>query len=145
MWRPDNTGSAVDSSAENKNQNSLAESKLGKSFFIKGEVSGAEPLFVDCRVEGLIAIPDGRVTVGNNARIAANINALEVAIFGQVRGNLAVDDRVHIHSVGSLLGEVTAQRLVVDDGAYLKGSVNLRKTSGRERSTATPELPTVRQ
>jgi cytoskeletal protein CcmA (bactofilin family) len=142
MWKSDNEGGVVDLSTENNSQSNVADSKLSESLCIRGEVSGSEPLFVDCRVEGFITVRGGRVTVGNNARIAANINALEVTIFGQVRGNLAVDDRVQIHSAGSLLGDVTAQRLIIDDGAYLKGSVDLRKTSERERTAAAPALPT---
>jgi cytoskeletal protein CcmA (bactofilin family) len=145
MWKPEKTDKTADEAfTENKSDSTRAESKLGKSIVIKGEVSGSEPLFIDGRVEGLITMAGGRVTVGNGARIAGNISAREVAIFGQVQGNLAVDDRVQIHAEGSLLGDVTAQRLLIDDGAYLKGSVDLRKPANRslpERRPAPADVP----
>lgn len=143
MWKPEKT--ADEAVTEAKSEGSPTDSKLGKSLVIKGEVSGSEPLFIAGRVEGLITLTGGRVTIGNGARIAGNISAREVAIFGQVQGNLAVDDRVQIHAEGSLLGDVTAQRLLIDDGAYLKGSVDLRKPANGtvpERRPAPADLHT---
>ena len=145
MWKTEKTDKADEAFTENKGDGNLAESKLGKSIVIKGQVSGSEPLFINGRVEGLITMAGGRVTVGNGARIAGNISAREVAIFGQVQGNVAVDDRVQIHAEGSLLGDVTAQRLLIDDGAYLKGSVDLRKPANGtvpERRPAPADLHT---
>ena len=62
------------------------QATIGRSLLIKGEVSGAEALFIDGRVEGSINFPDNRVTVGRNGNVAANITAKEVVIMGKVQG-----------------------------------------------------------
>ncbi len=102
------------------------QATIGRSLVIKGEVSGAESLYVDGRIEGTINLADHRVTVGRNGNIHANINAKEVVIMGKVTGNVECSDRVDIRSEGSLTGDVITHRISVEDGALLKGSVQVR-------------------
>src|SRR5579883_1057926 len=98
------------------------QATIGRSLVIKGEVSGAESLYVDGRIEGTINLADHRVTVGRNGNIHANINAKEVVIMGKVTGNVECSDRVDIRSEGSLTGDVVSARISVEDGAMLRGS-----------------------
>jgi cytoskeletal protein CcmA (bactofilin family) len=104
----------------------LEQATIGRSLVIKGEVSGAESLYVDGRIEGTISIPESRVTIGRNGSVAANINAREVVIMGKVNGNIQCSDRLDIRSEGVLSGDVVTQRISVEDGAVLKGSVQVR-------------------
>jgi cytoskeletal protein CcmA (bactofilin family) len=67
------------------------------------------------------------VTVGRNGVVAANINAREIVVLGKVRGNLTASDRVDIRSDGSLTGDVIAARISIEDGAYFKGGIDIRK------------------
>jgi len=78
-------------------------------------------------VEGSISLPSNRVTVGRNGVVAASINAGEIVVLGKVRGNLVASDRVDIHSEGSLTGDVVAQRISIEDGAFFKGAIDIRK------------------
>ena len=117
----------------------LEQATLGRSLAIKGEITGAESLYVDGHVEGSISFPEHRVTVGRNGSVAANINAREVVIMGCVKGNVQCADRLDLRSEGSLMGDVIAQRISVEDGAILKGSVQVRaeqkqKAAGQEHS-----------
>jgi cytoskeletal protein CcmA (bactofilin family) len=110
---------------------------------IKGEVSGSESLYIDGRVEGSINLAGNRVTVGRNGIVAANITAREIVVLGKVRGNLTASDRVDIRSDGSLTGDVVAARISIEDGAYFKGGIDIRKAgqkaNGEEaRTTSTP-------
>ncbi len=121
--------------------NTQEQATLGKSLVIKGEVTGSESLYIDGRVEGSINLPGNRVTVGRNGVVAANISAREIVVLGKVRGNMTASDRVDIRGEGSLTGDVIAQRISIEDGAYFKGGIDIRrpgqKANGESREAAT--------
>ena len=106
----------------------MEQATIGRSLVIKGEISGGESLFIDGRVEGSINLSDHRVTVGRNGSVQAHINAREVVIMGKVTGNVQCADRLDIRSEGALTGDVVTQRISVEDGAVLKGSIEVRAT-----------------
>jgi cytoskeletal protein CcmA (bactofilin family) len=103
------------------------QATIGKSLVVKGEVTGSESLYIDGKVEGAINLPGNRVTVGRNGQVSANISAREVVVLGKVRGNINASDRVDIRSEGSLTGDVIAQRISIEDGAFFKGGIDIRK------------------
>jgi cytoskeletal protein CcmA (bactofilin family) len=103
------------------------QATIGKSLVIKGEVTGSESLYIDGRVEGSINLSGNRVTVGRNGVVSANINAREIVVLGKVRGNITASDRVDIRSDGSLTGDVVAARISIEDGAFFKGGIDIRK------------------
>jgi len=107
----------------------MEQATIGRSLVIKGEISGAESLFVDGRIEGTVNIPEHRVTVGRNGVVTADVNAREVVIMGKVQGNIICSDRLDIRSEGSVTGDVVVQRISVEDGAILKGSVQVQAAS----------------
>jgi cytoskeletal protein CcmA (bactofilin family) len=126
------------------------QATIGKSLVIKGEVTGSESLYIDGRVEGSINLSGNRVTVGRNGVVAANINAREIVVLGKVRGNLTASDRVDIRSDGSLTGDVVAARISIEDGAYFKGGIDIRKAgqgqqkaNGEDKSVASAEPSAV--
>ncbi|MDE3105619.1 MAG: polymer-forming cytoskeletal protein [Acidobacteriota bacterium] len=105
------------------------QATIGKSLVVKGEVTGSESLYIDGKVEGAINLPGNRVTVGRNGQVAANIVAREIVVLGKVRGNCQASDRVDIRSEGSLTGDVIAARISIEDGAFFKGGIDIRKPS----------------
>lgn len=109
------------------------QASIGKSLVIKGEVTGSESLYIDGRVEGAINLPGNRVTIGRNGTVQANINAKEVVILGKVKGNITASDRVDIRNEGSLTGDVVCQRISIEDGAYFKGGIDIRKPGAKEK------------
>jgi cytoskeletal protein CcmA (bactofilin family) len=113
------------------------QATIGKSLVVKGEVSGSESLYIDGKVEGAINLPGNRVTVGRNGQVAANIMAREVVVLGKVRGNINASDRVDIRSEGSLTGDVAAARISIEDGAYFKGGIDIRKPGDAKNGAAT--------
>jgi len=113
------------------------QATIGKSLIIKGEVTGSESLYIDGKVEGSINLPGNRVTVGRNGQVTANISAREIVVLGKVRGNVNASDRVDIRSEGSLSGDVVAQRISIEDGAFFKGGIDIRKP-GNEKSDSKP-------
>jgi len=126
------------------------QATIGKSLVIKGEVTGSESLYIDGRVEGSINLAGNRVTIGRNGVVAANINAREIVVLGKVRGNLTASDRVDIRSDGSLTGDVVAARISIEDGAFFKGGIDIRKggqpqqkTNGEDKSIPVNEPAAV--
>ena len=99
---------------------------------VKGELTGSESLYIDGKVEGAINLPGNRVTVGRNGQVAANIVAREIVVLGKVRGNCQASDRVDIRSEGSLTGDVIAARISIEDGAFFKGGIDIRKPGGTD-------------
>lgn len=116
--------------------NPMEQATIGRSMVIKGELSGSEALYVDGRVEGNIHFADNRVTIGRNGIVTANIEAKEVVIMGEVKGNIECTDRLDIRSEGSLIGDVTTRRISVEDGAIMKGSVQVRADQKKEKHEA---------
>ncbi len=157
MWKPSNAPNAP-GTPENKQQqptpapsapavepmpvsaprnaalNTQEQATIGKSLVIKGEVTGSESLYIDGRVEGSINLSGNRVTVGRNGVVAANISAREIVVLGKVRGNLTATDRVDIRNEGSLTGDVIAQRISIEDGAFFKGGIDIRKPGQKVES-----------
>jgi cytoskeletal protein CcmA (bactofilin family) len=120
------------------------QATIGKSLVIKGEVTGSESLYIDGRVEGSISLSGNRVTVGRNGVVSANINAREIVVLGKVRGNLTASDRVDIRSDGSLTGDVVAARISIEDGAFFKGGIDIRKAGQKANGEeAKPSSPTA--
>ena len=117
------------------------QATIGKSLVIKGEVTGSESLYIDGRVEGSINLSGNRVTSGRNGVVAANISAREIVVLGKVRGNLTASDRVDIRSDGSLTGDVVAARISIEDGAFFKGGIDIRKAGAAATVTKTESKP----
>ena len=111
----------------------MDQANIGRTLVIKGDVSGTESLFIDGHVEGTISFPDNRVTVGRNGSVAANITAKEVVIMGKVQGNVECADRLDIRNEGVLAGDVVTHRISVEEGAILKGGVEVRSPDKREQ------------
>ena len=120
----------------------MDQANIGRSLVIKGEVSGAEALFIDGRIEGTINFPDNRVTIGRHGSVAANISAKEVVIMGKVQGNVECADRLDIRSEGVLAGDVITHRISVEEGAILKGGVEVRNPEKKDQKTQTQSVQT---
>jgi cytoskeletal protein CcmA (bactofilin family) len=99
--------------------------RLGSSLSVKGEITGNEDLHVDGSVEGLIHLEERKLVVGPSAKISADVIAREVVIYGHVKGNLRARDRIEIKKDGSVIGDLTTARIMIEDGAYFKGSIEI--------------------
>ncbi|WP_420240044.1 bactofilin family protein [Telmatobacter bradus] len=161
MWKPSQSGSITPSpspeparpatpapafEAPNRASSALQgeQATIGKGLLIKGEISGSESLFVDGKVEGSINLPGNRVTVGRNGQVAASITAREIVVLGKIKGNVAASDRVDIRAEGSLTGDVSAARISIEDGAYFKGGIDIRKVESKGSAASTPAAEPTR-
>jgi cytoskeletal protein CcmA (bactofilin family) len=102
---------------------------LGPGLTIKGQITGTEDLQVECKVDGPISLGEHRLTVGQNAHINGEITASEVVVFGDVKGSLLASGRIEIKKHGSVVGDLTTSRIMIEDGAYYKGSIEIARKS----------------
>ena len=78
-------------------------------------------------------MPESRVTIGRNGKVDASIQAREVVIMGKVTGNIECSDRVDIRAEGSVSGDISTSRISVEDGAVLKGSVQVQAADQKQK------------
>src|SRR6266478_5737110 len=100
---------------------------IGESVVIKGELSCSEDLYIDGQVEGTIDPKGNRLTIGPNGRVKANVNACAVVVQGKLEGSIQASDRVDLKQSAVVTGDIATQRISIDEGAYFKGGVNIRK------------------
>jgi cytoskeletal protein CcmA (bactofilin family) len=113
----------VDTKQESRNE----VAHIGKAVLIKGELSGSEDLYLDGEVEGTIELDRNCLTVGPNARIRAHVHAREVVIHGKVDGNIQGTERVELRRTAVLVGDIFTQRISIEDGAYFKGAIDVKR------------------
>jgi cytoskeletal protein CcmA (bactofilin family) len=109
---------------------------IGASMQMKGEIHTREELVVDGEVEGLLESLSS-ITIGPNGKVKANIKAREVAIFGSVKGNIEVSEKIAIREKGSLIGDIKTAGISIDDGAYFKGSIDIVRPEPAPRAKGT--------
>jgi cytoskeletal protein CcmA (bactofilin family) len=109
---------------------------IGKSVTIRGELSGSEDLFMDGEIEGTITLIESRLTVGPNARIHADISVQDVIVFGRVEGNVRATGRLELRQSASVIGDIQAGRLSIEESATLRGRVELTDSGAVRTSPA---------
>jgi cytoskeletal protein CcmA (bactofilin family) len=116
---------------------------LGPGLTVKGQISGDEDLQVEGKVEGPITLKGQRLTVGSAGEIVSDVHAREVIVYGKVRGNLFAEDRVEVKKDGSVIGNITGGRVLIEDGAYLKGQIEIQRNNNGSKHHHEKELETV--
>src|SRR5712664_2331277 len=107
-------------------------SRFGSSLHLKGEISGNEDVHIDGTVEGLVHLDERKLTVGATARLTADIIAGEVIVCGIVKGNVRGKGKIEIKKDGSVNGDLTTAQIIIEDGAYFKGSIEIEKSAEKE-------------
>jgi cytoskeletal protein CcmA (bactofilin family) len=107
---------------------------IGKSIVIKGEASGSENVYPDGELEGSVELVAGNLTVGSDGRIRANVQARSIVVHGRVDGNLYAIKRVELKKSAVVVGDIYTPRIVIEDGASLKGSVLVQKYTPRPQT-----------
>jgi cytoskeletal protein CcmA (bactofilin family) len=98
---------------------------LGKSVVVKGQILSREDLTIDGEVEGTIEMQEHRLTIGQNGKVRASVKAREVIVLGTLHGNVETGDRIDIRKEAKLVGDIRTARIVIEDGAYFKGNVDI--------------------
>ena len=115
---------------------------LGKSVIVKGEIHGREDLTIDGEVDGTVELQEHRLTIGANGKVNATVKAREVVVLGTLHGNVETRDKVEIRKDAKLVGDIRTARIVIEDGAFFKGSVDIIRA---EIITAADKLAHLRR
>jgi cytoskeletal protein CcmA (bactofilin family) len=97
---------------------------IGQSVVIEGRITSSQDLRIDGRVEGTIEVGDHLLTVGSGAAVKANLVARSILISGAVVGNVTATERLDLKATGSVEGDISTPRLVMVEGAMVKGKVD---------------------
>lgn len=121
-------------------------STISAGLKIKGEITGTSDLTVDGETQGKIRLTNGRVTIGASGRVTADIDAREIVVNGTVQGNLKASESVRLGPSGHVEGSILTARIGIDDGARLRGNVEMiRAGETPESSRREPEQSTPAQ
>ena len=100
---------------------------IGKAVKIVGQIFSREDLYVDGDVEGTIELLEHKLTVGPNGKVQAAVKAREVVALGTIQGNVEAHERLEIRKDAKLVGDIRTARIIIEDGAYFKGSIDIVK------------------
>ena len=132
----ENTQSVPATNLGNSSSAAQTASYLGPELKIRGQINGDEDLKIDGKIEGPISLGNHRLTLGPGAQILGDINSREIVVFGDVKGNLMAPDRVDVRRDASVIGDLTTSRITIEDGAHVKGTIDINW--GGSRSSTDP-------
>jgi cytoskeletal protein CcmA (bactofilin family) len=115
---------------------------IGKAVKINGQIFSKEDLYVDGDVEGTIELAENKLTIGPSGRVQAGIKAREVVVLGQIQGNVEAMDKLDIRKDAKLVGDIKTARIIIEDGAYFKGSIDIVRQEAKKPASAPAPAPT---
>ena len=117
---------------------------LGKSVNVKGQIYSREDLTIDGEVEGTVELQEHRLTVGPNGKVLASVKAREIVVYGTIHGNVETTDKLEIRKDAKLVGDIKTARIVIEDGAYFKGNVDITRAEVSKPAAAAHSAPAPR-
>jgi cytoskeletal protein CcmA (bactofilin family) len=104
---------------------------------IKGEIHGEEELVIDGEVDGSLQVLH-RLVVGPSGKVKASVKATEVVVFGVIHGNVEATDRITIRNGAIIVGDVTTGGIMIEDGAYFKGGIDIHRPESDRGASPVP-------
>jgi cytoskeletal protein CcmA (bactofilin family) len=117
------------------------QAALGKSVIVKGQIFSREDLTIDGEVEGTVELQEHRLTVGPNGKVVASIKAREIVVLGTIHGNVETSDKIDIRKEAKLVGDIRTARIVIEDGAYFKGNIDIVRAEAPRPATQPAPKP----
>ncbi len=111
-------------SREEQNMASEGTCVIGSGIIIRGSLSGSEPLIIEGRVEGTIALQN-HLTIEDGGVVIADVEVENLTVNGEIQGNISASEMVSVNATAKILGNIMAPRVIIEDGARFKGSVEM--------------------
>ncbi|HXA66018.1 MAG TPA: polymer-forming cytoskeletal protein [Bryobacteraceae bacterium] len=106
---------------------------LGKNVVVQGQILSREDLTIEGEVDGTIEMLEHRLTIATDGKVQANVKVRELEVRGSIQGKVEAADKVFIRKSAQLVGEIHSAGIVIEDGGYIKGSIELsRKPADRQ-------------
>jgi cytoskeletal protein CcmA (bactofilin family) len=117
---------------------------IGKAVKVVGQIFSREDLYIDGEVEGTVEALEHKLTIGPNGTVRATIKAREVVALGNIQGNVEAAEKIEIRKDAKLTGDIRTARIIIEDGAYFKGSIDIVKPEpGKVPGRAQVSAPAV--
>jgi cytoskeletal protein CcmA (bactofilin family) len=114
---------------------------IGKSVVVKGQILSREDLTIEGEVEGTVELHEHRLTVGLNGKVSAGVKARELVVLGSVHGNVDITDKIDIRKDAKLVGDIKTARIVIEDGAFFKGNIDIVRPEPSRQAAPPPAAP----
>jgi cytoskeletal protein CcmA (bactofilin family) len=111
---------------------------LGKNVMIQGQIRSREDLTIEGEVDGTIEMLDHRLTIATNGKVRANVKAREVEVLGSIQGKIEAVEKVYIRKSAQLIGDIHSAGIIIEDGGYIKGSIELSRLPADSQNVRTP-------
>jgi cytoskeletal protein CcmA (bactofilin family) len=125
----------------------VGSASIGKAVKVVGQIYSKEDLYVDGDLEGTVEALEHKLTIGPNGTVHAGVKGREVVVLGTIQGNVEAADRIEIRKDARLVGDIRTARIIIEDGAYFKGSIDIVKPEPpkvtRQTQAAQPASPNV--
>jgi cytoskeletal protein CcmA (bactofilin family) len=116
-----------------------AKAVLGKSVVFKGQIESREDLVIEGEVEGTIEMVEHRLTIAPGGDVKANIIAREIEVLGTIQGKMEAMEKVYIRKGAKFVGDVHSAGIVIEDGGFIKGNIDLSRPPADLPSLSRPE------
>jgi cytoskeletal protein CcmA (bactofilin family) len=120
-------------------QGSAGSASIGKAVKVVGQIYSREDLYVDGEVEGTVEALEHKLTIGPNGVVRAGVKAREVVALGTIQGNVEAHEKIEIRKDAKLVGDIRTARIIIEDGAYFKGSIDIVKPEPAKAAAKTPQ------
>lgn len=117
---------------------SPATATIGKAVKVVGQIFSREDLYVDGEIEGTVEALEHKLTIGPNGAVRAGVKAREVVALGTIQGNVEAHDKLEIRKEAKLVGDIRTARIIIEDGAYFKGSIDIVKPEPKPAPKSAP-------
>jgi cytoskeletal protein CcmA (bactofilin family) len=115
-----------------------AKAVLGKNVVIQGEIRSREDLTIEGEVDGTIEMLEHRLTIATDGKVRANIMAREIEVLGSIQGKIEAVEKVYIRKTAELIGDIHSAGIIIEDGGYIKGSIELSRLPADSQNVRTP-------
>ena len=114
---------------------------IGKAVKVVGKIYSKEDLIVDGDLEGTVEALEHKLTIGPNGTVHADVKAREVAVLGSLQGDVEATDKIEIRKDAKLVGNIKTARILIEDGAYFKGAIDVVKAEPKAAPEAQQSDP----
>jgi cytoskeletal protein CcmA (bactofilin family) len=115
-----------------------ANAMLGNKVVVEGHIRSQEDLIIEGEVEGTIEMMEHRLTIAKNGKVRANVKAREIEVLGSVQGKIEAVEKVYIRKSAQLIGDIHSAGIIIEDGGYIKGSIELSRLPADSQNVRTP-------
>src|SRR5437764_8216294 len=122
-------------------ENRGGSATIGKAVKIVGQIYSREDLYVDGEVEGTVEVMEHKLIIGPNGTVKATVKAREVVALGNIQGNVEAADKIEIRKDAKLTGDIRTARIIIEDGAYFKGSIDITRVEAPKPAVAPKPQP----